>query len=151
MAEHTWYPAEVERDCYGDYQCAYRNELGEEFVYIISEFSGNGGPHGTCWHSCSGDWPGCKADCPLWNIVENDWSEMKRKSEKMPPYDPFNFMLNRTEDIDERNFYVESFDTLDGTHWEISVDIEQQLLDQLDEETEEDEGSVESEEDEENM
>ena len=56
----------------------------------------------------------------------------------MPPYDPFNFMLNHIKDIDERNYYVESFDTLDGTHWEISVDIGQQIQELLDEETEED-------------
>lgn len=45
------------------------------------------------------------------------------------------FMLNHTEDIDDRNFYVEEFDTLDGTHWEIAVDIEKQIQEYLDKET----------------
>lgn len=55
----------------------------------------------------------------------------------MPPYDPFNFMLNRTESIDDQNFYVEEFDTLDGTHWAIALDIRQRLQDLLDLEAEE--------------
>ena len=54
----------------------------------------------------------------------------------MPPHDPFSFMLNHTEDIDAHNFYVEEFDTLDGTHWAIAVDIEKQIQDYLDKETE---------------
>ena len=52
-------------------------------------------------------------------------------------HDPFNFMLNHTEDIDEQNFYVEKFDTLDGTHWEIALDIQQQIQEILDHEAEE--------------
>jgi predicted lactoylglutathione lyase len=46
-------------------------------------------------------------------------------------------MLNHTEDIDEQNFYVEKFDTLDGTHWEIALDIQQQIQEILDHEAEE--------------
>ena len=45
-------------------------------------------------------------------------------------------MLNHTEDIDEQNFYVEKFDTLDGTHWEIALDIQQQIQEILDREAE---------------
>ena len=38
------------------------------------------------------------------------------------------------KDVDEHNCYVERFDTLDGVHWEISVDIEQKIIDGLDRE-----------------
>ncbi len=37
--------------------------------------------------------------------------------------------------IDDNNCYVEEFDTLDGTYWEIAVNVEKQLLELLDEET----------------
>jgi len=141
MAENEWYPAEVERDCYGDYQCTYHNKLGEEHVHTICRFFEYGSPRSFCWDGCRGDWPACKRDCLLLNTVANDMLEMERKHEKMPPYDPFNFMLNHTKDIDDHNYYVETFDTLDGTHWEISVDIERQILDHLDEDAEEDENT----------
>ena len=136
MPEHEWYPAEVDRESYGDYQCTYRNERGEEHVHTIDSFGSYGDPRVFCWRGCSGDWPGCKRDCPLWNTVANDMLEMDRQREETPPYDPFSFMLNHTEDIDDRNFYVEEFDTLDGTHWEIAVDIEKQIQEYLDKETE---------------
>ena len=151
MAEHEWIPVEAVKDRDGEYQFTYRNELGEEHVHVIEGFYDYGNPRACCWKGCSGDWPGCKMTCPAFSQVAEQMVAQQREYEKMPPYDPFNFMLNHTKDIDDHNYYVETFDTLDGTHWEISVDIEQQLLDQLDEETKEDEGSVESEEDEENM
>lgn len=47
----------------------------------------------------------------------------------------YNFMLNHFCSIDDNNYYVEEFDTLDGAHWEIAVDMDGQLLDMLDEET----------------
>ena len=53
----------------------------------------------------------------------------------MPPHDPFSFMLNHYCSIDDNNCYVEEFDTLDGAHWEIAVDVADHLLDMLDEET----------------
>ena len=57
-----------------------------------------------------------------------------RELEFIPPVDPFKFMLNHTAYIDDHNCYVEEFDTPKGTHWEIAVDIDQQLLEELDKE-----------------
>lgn len=53
----------------------------------------------------------------------------------MPPRDPFSFMLNHCCSIDDNNSYVEEFDTLDGVHWEIAVDVADHLPEMLDEET----------------
>ena len=75
--------------------------------------------------------------CPSFAQVAEQIRAEVREWEKMPPYDPFNFMLNRTESIDDQNFYVEEFDTLDGTHWAIALDIRQRLQDLLDLEAEE--------------
>ena len=72
MAEHEWFPADVDREGYGDYQCTYHNELGEEYIYIIDGFGNYGDPRAFCWRGCSGDWPGCKRDCPIWNVIAND-------------------------------------------------------------------------------
>lgn len=62
----------------------------------------------------------------------------QKKYEEIPPRDPFSFMLNREWYIDDNNCYVEAFDTLDGSHWEIAVDINDWLLELLDEETSDD-------------
>ena len=58
----------------------------------------------------------------------------QKRYETMPPHDPFSFMLNHYCSIDDNNCYVEEFDTLDGAHWEIAVDVADHLLDMLDEE-----------------
>ena len=44
-------------------------------------------------------------------------------------------ITNHLCSIDDNNCYVEEFETLDGAHWEIAVNIEEQLLEFLDEET----------------
>ena len=75
--------------------------------------------------------------CPAFAHVAEQIRAEVREWEKMPPYDPFNFMLNHTKSIDDQNFYVEEFDTLDGTHWAIALDIRQELQDLLDREAEE--------------
>ena len=64
---------------------------------------------------------------------------MQRNNGIIPPYDPFNFMLNHLCSIDDNNCYVEEFDTLDETHWEIAVNVEKQLLELLDKETQSEE------------
>ena len=74
--------------------------------------------------------------CPAFAQIANEMQSERHKYEKMPKYDPFSFMLHHTKDIDDTNCYVEEFDTLDGVHWEISVDIEQRILDGLDMEDE---------------
>ena len=45
-------------------------------------------------------------------------------------------MLNHTAAIDTENCYVEEFDTLDGPHWEIALDLNQHIQDYLDQEPE---------------
>ena len=66
-------------------------------------------------------------NCPAFAQIANQMHAEKREYEKIPKYDPFSFMLRHTKDIDDHNCYVEEFDTLDGTHWEIAVDIEKQI------------------------
>ena len=136
MEEHIWKP--VEADMEGlTAQIVYKNELDEEYVHAIDAFFENGNPRARCWNRCSGDWPGCRMTCPAFAQVAEQIRAEVREWEKMPPYDPFNFMLNRTESIDDQNFYVEEFDTLDGAHWAIALDIRQRLQDLLDLEAEE--------------
>ena len=59
----------------------------------------------------------------------------RRRHEIVPPVDPFGFILNRDCTIDDDNFYIESFDTVDGAHWEIALDVSVQILQYLDEQT----------------
>ena len=132
MAEHIWKLVEVlQEDC--DIQCTYRNELGEEYVHVVDCYgiSDSMQLHACCWSGCSGDWPGCRSDCPLFTDLANEMLQKHREHERVDPPDPFNFMLNKTEGIDAHNCYVETFDTLDGTHWEIAVDISRQIMEQL--------------------
>lgn len=136
MAKHKWIPVEAVEDNSGEYQLTYRNELGEEHIHVIEGFNDFGNPHAFCWTECSGDWPGCRRTCPAFSQVAEQMLDQQRKYEKIPPYDPFNFMLNHTKDIDDHNYYVETFDTLDGTHWEIALDIEQKIQKYLDRESE---------------
>ena len=132
MSDHSWIPVEADTNLYGDYQFVFRNELGEEYVHVIDSFFEYDNPRACCWKECSGDWPGCRMTCPAFAQAAEQIRTAQREYETMPPYDPFNFMLNHTEDIDEQNFYVEKFDTLDGTHWEIALDIQQQIQEILD-------------------
>ncbi len=135
MAGHNWTPVEAVKDRGGEFQFIYRNELGEEHVHVIEGFFNYGNTRAYCWQGCSGDWPGCRMTCPAFAQAADQMMEEQRKSQRMPPYDPFSFMLNRTEEIDASNFYVEQFDTLDGIHWEIALDLEQQILETLEEES----------------
>lgn len=137
MSEHIWMPVESDEDLGGGCQFTYRNELGEEYIHVIDCFYEYQNPRACCWKGCSGDWPGCRMTCPAFAQAAEEIRDLQREFEKMPPYDPFNFMLNHTGEIDDHNFYVEKFDTLDGTHWEIALDIQQQIQDVLDRRTEE--------------
>ncbi len=131
MAESIWKPIDAEDD--GEsFVITYENERGEEHVhstcFFLVDITGSDG-HSLCWNQCSGDWPGCRNSCPLFTGPVADWIAREKEFEFMPPYDPFSFMLNHHCEIDDHNYYVESFDTLDGTHWEIAVDVDDKLLD----------------------
>ena len=137
MQEHDWFPVSSDKDL-GMFQITYRNELGEEYIHVADDFGvdlSSSSVHSLCWPKCSGDWPGCRMNCPLFNGPVQEEAAERKRFEIVPPYDPFNFMLNRDWDLDDNNCYVESFDTLDGTHWEIAVDVSDQVLQLLDEET----------------
>ncbi len=136
MPDHIWKPVDADEDGLTA-QITYQNELGEEFIYTTD---GRGyGTHHLCWPRCSGDWPGCRASCQAFSSLQDKWYAEMEEYEKIPPYDPFNFMLNHLCSIDDNNCYVEEFDTLDGAHWEIAVNVEKQLLELLDEETQREE------------
>lgn len=137
MSEHQWFPVDAVQDHSSALQFTYRNELGEEHIHVIDDFYDYWNPRSGCWSGCSGDWPGCRMICPAFAQIANEMQSERHKYEKMPKYDPFSFMLHHTKDIDDTNCYVEEFDTLDGVHWEISVDIEQRILEGLDMEDEE--------------
>ena len=141
MFEQQWLPISSDEDL-GEFQITYRNELGEEYVHVADGFGvdlSSSSVHSLCWSKCSGDWPGCKMICPLFTGPMEEKAAERKRFEIVPPYDPFNFMLNWDCDLDDNNCYVESFDTLDGTHWEIAVDVSDQVLRLLDEETKGDE------------
>ena len=136
MKEHIWTPVDADEDG-STTQITYRNELGEEFVYATDHCQS----HTICWPKCIGDWPGCRAGCQAFNSLQNKWNDQMKKARVMPEYDQFSFILHHKCFIDDNNLYVEQFETLDGVQWEIAVDIEKQLLDMLDRETQ-DEGDV---------
>lgn len=138
MEEHIWKLTETVSDRSGKIQCTYCNELGEEHVHLADGVEAYGNPRACCWSGCSGDWPGCKVSCLLFEEIANEMLEERKEHERISEPDPFSFMLNKSCDIDENNFYVETFDTLDGTHWEIAVDIGAQILNYPDEEGRED-------------
>ena len=138
LKEHIWEPVDAVYDGWC-IQITYQNELGEEFVYTTCDELMNSEEHSglraMCWPRCSGDWPGCRAGCCAYNAMLEMWSAQEKEYSTMPPMDPFSFMLNHYCSIDDNNYYVEEFDTLDGAHWEIAIDVDEQLLDMLDEET----------------
>ena len=138
MQENNWIPVEGIYDGWCA-QITYRNEKGEEFTYTTCDelmtFDEQSGSHAICWPGCCGDWPGCRASCCAYSALLETWADQEKAYCAMPPMDPFSFMLNHFCSIDDNNFYVEEFDTLDGAHWEIAVDVDEQLLDMLDEET----------------
>ena len=138
MKEHIWKPVDAVYDGWC-IQITYQNELGEEFVYTTCDELMNceehSGLRAMCWPHCCGDWPGCRSGCCAYNAMMEMWSAQEKEYSAMPPMDPFSFMLNHFCSIDDNNYYVEEFDMLDGAHWEISVDVDEQLLDMLDEET----------------
>lgn len=140
MDNHIWQLIEAVDDGW-NIICLYRNEVGEEHVHTVSdvvsfEDSSYGNLRSCCWSGCSGDWPGCKMTCLLFGDVADKRMQERKEQEEIEPLDPFSFMLNHTCNIDNANCYVEEFDTLDGVHWSIAVDIEKQILDFLDQETE---------------
>ena len=132
----VWIPIQADYDgfCIEIY---YTNNLGKEHVHVTDSWGldiRENSLHSLCWSQCSGDWPGCKMNCPLFTGPVNELLAEWKEYEKIPEPDPFNFLLNHNCDIDDNNFYVEEFDTLDGTHWEIAVDVGDQILGLLDEE-----------------
>ncbi len=139
MPDHIWKPVEAEVS--GAIQVVYRNELGEEHIHVTDYgelYTESRSPHVLCWSGCSGDWPGCRKDCFFIQARLESVASEHRELEFVPPVDSFRFMFNHIDYIDDHNCYVEAFDTPDGAHWEIAVDIDRQLLDKLDEETRED-------------
>lgn len=67
MSDQNWRPINAEDD-----GCAvlitYRNEAGEEHVHVADSWGVDLDSsifHTLCWRQCSGDWPGCKSNCPL--------------------------------------------------------------------------------------
>ena len=141
MDNHIWKLIEATDDGL-NIICTYRNEIGEEYVHAVSDafvsFEGDsyGNLRTCCWCGCSGDWPGCKTTCPLFGDIADKRVRSRKESEEIGPIDPFCFKLNHTCEIDKNNCYVEAFDTMDGAHWAIAVDIERQILDFIDWETE---------------
>ena len=61
MAAHTWVPVDADTDSW-ELQIRYVNELGEEFIHAVVAARGE---REMCWSQCCGDWPGCKATCPV--------------------------------------------------------------------------------------
>lgn len=66
MSDQNWRPLNAEDD-----GCAvlitYRNEAGEEHVHVADSWGVDLDSsifHTLCWRQCSGDWPGCKSNCP---------------------------------------------------------------------------------------
>ena len=134
---HIWRPVDADNDGL-NLQITYRNELGEEFLYSTEYCSFSS--RKLCWKHCCGDWPACMAACPAIKLIWEE-EEAERKSAKpVQSDDPFNFILNHNCYIDDNNYYVEEFDTLDGAHWEIALDINEQIQRTLDEETDQTEG-----------
>ncbi len=136
MSDHIWKPVKVE-DLGWDTRVIYENELGEEHIHLADTadlYSDGRSLHVLCWSGCSGDWPGCRKGCVFMEACLEYAAAEHRELEFVPPVDPFKIMLNHTRYIDEHNCYVEEFDTPKGTHWEIAVDIDQPLLEELDKE-----------------
>lgn len=137
MCDPTWKPVSVE-DGGHVLLIHYRNKSREEYIHTADPAEldfWDGNPHRLCWSSCSGDWPGCKTGCPLIAEYYESIVSERRRHEIVPPVDPFGFILNRDCTIDDDNFYIESFDTVDGAHWEIALDVSAQILQYLDEQT----------------
>ena len=142
MPDPIWKPVAAEDDGLS-VEITYRNELGEEYVHVTGGWGveiDSSNSHALCWDHCYGDWPGCKHDCPLFTGPITEWLKEQKRYETMPPENPFSFLLHRSYSIDDNNFYVEAFDTLDGSHWEISVDVSEHILDLLDNETQHEQG-----------
>ena len=70
MANHIWTPVDADVDGCGELLICYRNERGDEHVHSAECWGNEDNPHSLCWNGCSGDWPGCKADCPLFTGTE---------------------------------------------------------------------------------
>ena len=135
MSNHIWKPVDADDDGLR-FQITYRNECGEEYVHVTDACGSN--LHSTCWKNCYGDWPGCKKDCQIFASIMEEQAAARKQLEQIPELDPFSFLLNWECFFDDHNCYVEAFDTLNGAHWEIAVDVDHRLLELLDEDTEDD-------------
>ena len=71
MERHIWMPADADFDgC--EIQISYQNERGDEYVHLAEPmdwYFNQDNPHSLCWGGCSGDWPGCRAGCPLFAVL----------------------------------------------------------------------------------
>ena len=97
MSDQNWRPINAEDD-----GCAvlitYRNEAGEEHVHVADSWGVDLDSsifHTLCWRQCSGDWPGCKSNCPLFTGPVTEWFEEQKRYETMPLHDPFSFIQNQ--------------------------------------------------------
>lgn len=65
--KNSWLPVEVKELYKGYFVAVFRDNRDEEAIlelyrnniYLSAE---------ECWVECSGDWPGCKPTCPIYNI-----------------------------------------------------------------------------------
>ena len=131
MEEHSWKPIAFDDDGY-TIEVIYRNEQGEEYLHVSDSY----GTSFSCWEGCSGEWPACKWDYPIYNRHRSkSILEDYIRRENNPDYNPFDSLQHHECFIDDNNLYVEQFETLDGAQWEIAVDVGEQLLDMLDDET----------------
>ena len=73
MASHRWTPVAADFDgC--EIQICYRNERDEEHVHLADPmdwYYNQDDPHALCWGACSGDWPACKAGCPVFAVLKD--------------------------------------------------------------------------------
>ena len=86
MEKHIWKLIEAITDSYGNIQCIYQNELGEEYTYVTEDSLNTDSSYGDlrtcCWQGCSGDWPGCKTDCALFGNIANSRLEGRKAYEE---------------------------------------------------------------------
>lgn len=72
MSEELWLPVEVQEYYAGFFVAIYRNNRGEEFVDdgVLSGLRGDYAEDYPCecWQKSSGDRPGCKQSCPIYNV-----------------------------------------------------------------------------------
>ena len=84
--DRIWTPIQADYDgfCIEIY---YTNDLGEEHVHVTDSWGldiRENSLRSLCWAQCSGDWPGCKMECPLFTGPVNELLTEWREYEKVP-------------------------------------------------------------------